>query len=368
MPTIAAVETWRCVLPLPRPVRLGRRVIPDREYQVLRLELDDGSVGAAVGYTRGLPLTELVGAVVPLYLGVDATDPAVATRTARAALSQTERTVIRAMSLLDIAMWDATARARRVPLWAMFGSEEPRPAFVAVCGYYPESRSNAEIAAELKAAVDRGHRAVKLICPPPERGSLADYLDAMRAAVPDHVSLSMDFYSRYTDFDAAEDDLRRLDDAGLEFIEDPFPPGSWRDYARASELLRTPLAAGEDAVDGREWGDLVELGGVGVLRVDATASGGITAVLDAAAGLPAETRVYPHVFAALHAQLAIVARVDTVEVISAESGTDPLALLGPGDIQVDPEGRAALPANVLGTGWEFDWAAVAHYAEGHERW
>ena len=368
MTTVTTVETWRCVVPLPKPVLLGNRVIPTREYQVLRLKLNDGTIGTAVGYTRGLPMTDLVGSIARLYRETDVSDPAATTHKVLSILSQTARTLARAVALFDIAMWDAAARGRGMPLWALLGSNRPRPSLVAVCGYYSESRTNEDIAAEVAMAVARGHRSVKLIAPPPQRGNIHDYFAVVRSAIPSWVSHSMDFYNRYANFEAASADLLELDDGQLEFIEDPFPPGSWHEYARASELILTPFAAGEDALDAREWKDLVEFGGVRILRVDATASGGVSAVVDAVADLRPRPRVYPHVFAALHAQLGAVGRVESVEVIAKESGTDPLAKLGPCELTVDAEGRAVVPEGTLGAGLDFDWQAVAHYADRYEQW
>ena len=120
---------------------------------------------------------------------------------------------------------------------------------------------------------------------------------------------------------------RRLDDLGLAFIEDPFPPDRWRLDGRArraaadarSRPARTRRARRARAT----WPTAV-----GVLRVDATTSGGFGGVLAAAAVAAARGRaVMTHAFPDLHGHLAGAAAGREVEMIPDDAGANPVGRL-----------------------------------------
>ena len=119
-------------------------------------------------------------------------------------------------------------------------------------------------------------------------------------------------------------------------------------------------------MDSAEWNDLVELGGVDVVRVDATVGGGVSSILPLLGG-GSGPRMIPHVFGQLHGHLSATGDVSRIEVITPESGAEPLSILGPLDVSVDSDGRL-LPSSGTGIGWDFDWDAVEHYAVRKARW
>src|SRR5690348_13888597 len=104
----------------------------------------------------------------------------------------------------------------------------------------------------------------------------------------------------------------------------PFRVRSWRLMAELQQRIRTPLAAGEDAGGMEGFRDLLDA--VTILRIYATASGGVTEVMttvNMAAGLGRS--VIPHVYAPLHSQLAGSApNLPLVEIIPSDVGTDPI--------------------------------------------
>jgi L-alanine-DL-glutamate epimerase-like enolase superfamily enzyme len=147
-----------------------------------------------------------------------------------------------------------------------------------------------------------------------------------------------------------------LDEIDLAFIEDPFTPQQWRLTQELQALIRTPLAVGEDVVDLQEYRDLLE--GVTVLRVDATASGGVTgAVAATEMAAIAGRSVIPHVFTSLHGQLGGWSpAISFVETILPASGADPIdRLLARGPTIVD--GSLVLE-DEPGNGLWIDWEAV----------
>jgi len=317
-------EVRLVAVPLERPIRLGRTEIHEREYVVLRLRGEDGFDGAAIGYTRGLPVAEALAGAAPEH--------------------------VRASSLIEIAQWDLEAKRAGLPLWRLLGGTEPRVPILAVGGYFLEERPVADVEDELRALVAAGFRHVKVHAHAPE------LVERLRRAVGDGAAFSIDLHMRYSELEEALRECRPLDGLGLGFIEDPFPPDRPDLTAALAAELDTPVAAGEDAA-GQEA--LIALArAADVLRVDATASGGIAAVLAAAAEAPSPA--ITHAFVELHAQVAGgTAAISMAETIPYASGANPVDLLLASTQRIE-DGMLVL-SEEPGNGLVFDWDAVGRH-------
>jgi L-alanine-DL-glutamate epimerase-like enolase superfamily enzyme len=104
------------------------------------------------------------------------------------------------------------------------------------------------------------------------------------------------------------------------------------------------------------------VGGIELLRVDATTCGGITGAIEAVNVAAAAGRtVLPHVFAPLHVHLACAfPNVEGVELIPEESGADPLPafLLDRPTIRDGTIAAAETP----GVGMLLDWGTIERLA------
>jgi len=329
---VVAAEVMLVAVPLERPITLSRGTIVEREYVVLRVRTESGLEGAAIGYTRGLPLRERLNEVL---LGADSVEGA----------------DVRAASLVDIALWDVEARRAELPLWRLLGGAKPRVPILAVGGYFLEQRTVEDVEDELRGLAEQGYPHLKVHAHEPE------LVARLRAAVPD-VDFSVDADMCWRDLDEAIEACRRLDGLGLAFIEDPFPPDEPGLTRALAEAIETPIAAGEDAA-GREA--LLDLAAAAdVLRIDATASGGIDAAVaaaEAADGKPVMT----HAFVELHGQIAGgLAAVSLTETIPYDSGANPVDVLLAETQRVE-DGDLVLSERP-GNGLIFDWDAVARFS------
>ncbi len=204
-----------------------------------------------------------------------------------------------AVAGLDMAAWDALAKAAGVPLAQLLGGST---------GEVPAYNSNGlwlredvdglgGEAAELVA--EGGFQGLKLRL---GRERLEDDLDAIRRvreAVGSHVKLMVDFNQGL----ALGDALRRchaLDDQGLYWFEEPIAYNNLDGYAQLARELATPIQLGENFYGPREllralqaragdyvMPDLMRIGGVsGWLRA---------APIAAAYGIEVSTHLYPEV-------------------------------------------------------------------------
>ena len=339
-------------LPLPQVLRLGPMAIHTRDFVAVRMETDAGIFGDALGYSRGTPLIE---ALTTAGRGLVGTNPLMRKQALHAfeQSSITSRpTYLRAMSLLDIALWDVCAQAAKLPLYQLLGGLRTSAPVTAVAGYYMDTRSVDDIALEVKQRVDQGYARVKVMLKGNDNAFDEKYVRAVTHAAPGQVAA--DAHWSWRSLTEAMRFCSRIDDCGLAFLEDPFAPHDSTLTTRLQAQLQTPVAAGEDVVNPSAMNRLAH--DVAVLRVDATTCGGITGALSALhAASAGGCTVFPHVFAPLHLHLACAfGQVEGVEFIPPESGADPIEKLllrtiriNDGHMTVDDEPGAGMTLNWL---------------------
>lgn len=350
---------------MPWPVRLGAVVYNTRDFVVLRLTCDDGRAGHAIGYSRGTPLLEAVRGMAPFVGALNVADPEQVQAELSGTLLSGWAQFVRAASLIDIALWDVKAQGEGLALHRLLGAEESDAAIMAVSGYFSDVRSQDELVEEA-VEFDRAGMGAKLILGGYDSEWDQRLVHRMQEALSPGTEIGVDFHARWRDPQEAAAYFAPMDGLGLRFIEDPFPGFDWRAMRDLAGLITTPVAAGEDVIGYSALLDLLE--SVGFLRLDATASGGVTTALKAikAAGDRGSV-VVPHVFPYIHAALcAAHAEVANIEVITASVGADPMDLLltEPDPIQggrwvLDEEPGLTLP---------LDWEAVEALATASFAW
>jgi mandelate racemase len=146
-----------------------------------------------------------------------------------------------AMAAIDMALWDALARAHELPLARLLGATlKPIPAYGATG--YDGAEGSARVAAEW---AERGFKGVKAKIGYPDVREDVDVVRAMRRAVGDGVSLMVDYNQSLAPTDAIERG-RRLDDEGLTWIEEPTLADDYAGHARIAREVRTPIQCGEN--------------------------------------------------------------------------------------------------------------------------
>lgn len=348
-------------IPLDRPIIMGPIRYDSREYLIVEVTTEDGLTGIGFGMTRNAPIAAIVDRnITPLLLGEDARDNERLWEHVRDAnlIIATGGLFMRALSAVDIALWDLKAKALGAPLWRILGGYRTRvPAQVAGC--YPASDVTLDqLGAEVGDYVSRGFQYVKIAA-----GSLDEdtaRLRVAREAAPS-TRLIHDVHWAWRDVLEVLPVVRGWEEFELDSLEDPFPSERSRDIAMLRAGTRIPLALGEDYV-GR-WGfrDLMASGLVDVVRVDATTVGGITEALRVIAmasahGLP----VVPHVFPEIHVHLgAAFGQVRAVELTDPARGYETLHRVFSTWVELD--GGAFVAPETPGLGVELDWKAIGNY-------
>lgn len=353
---ISRIEVANCSLPLAQPIYLGSIPVSTRDYVCMRVITESGLEGFSIGYRSGSQLFESLKAVTSRLVGRDALMRQEFLVESEALRIPARASYVRALSMIDIALWDVAAKSAGLPLYVLLGGLRRAVRSIPVVGFSYGNRPVEEIQDEISRHLDAGESLIKIMIKGSDSKSNSKYIQALTAKFGEQVSLAVDTHWSWKTLVEALDTCRRIDDCGLAFIEDPFTPQQWRLVGELRSKLRTPIAVGEDVLDPYGFADLVQ--SVDILRVDATGSGGITAAMNALALASAHGRkALPHVFPYLHAHLAGAnATVIGVEYIPEHTGTDPVR----GLLRDFPAIRngSFLLTDQPGAGCDLHWGAV----------
>lgn len=316
--TISTLRATAVRVPVATPTRIATRVLDKRDYVLVRATRSDSEF-EGIGYIyAGTSGGSIVAGAInsmlsPLLVGRDADDIVGAwdAMYQETLLHGRRGALLRAISAVDIALWDLAAKKAALPLATMLGGGISPVSAYASGGYYqPQAGPWADaVAAEISNNIKNGFVDHKI-----KVGGLSVAEDAERVAAAVDVMrgrgrLALDANNAYRSDTEARVALRAFEIAagktGLWWFEEPLSPDDIRGHARLRERCETPIATGEIAATRWEFRDLIERGAADILQPDAGVVGGVTEYLRVAAaaatfGLP----IAPHWHANLHVHLA----------------------------------------------------------------
>ena len=354
--TLKSIRARAVVLKLKRPVIARIATITDWPLILIDLETEQGIVGRSYlePYTAKT-MKYLVPALHDLgeLLKGRPVAPVELYELARKSLHFVgyQGIAMIAVSGLDMAAWDARAKAAGVPLCVLLGGS-----LGPVRAYNSNGlwlRKPDEVAAEaIELRQEGGFAGLKLRL---GRDHLRDDLAtvaAVRDAVGGDVELMVDFNQG---LDLAEA-LRRchaIDDLGLAWVEEPIVYDNLDGYVRLAAELKTPIQIGENFYGPRDLHAALRRTACDLVMPDFMRIGGVTgwlraAAIAGAAGIPISTHLYPEV-------AAHVMRVsETAHWLEWQDWADPI-LQKPYDVKA---GFMQIP-DVPGVGLEWNEDVVA---------
>lgn len=364
---IVTVEALIARVPLDRATSFATRQVTARDYLLVTVTDENGVQGRGFCYA-GASGGEIAAAAVASLLGpvVAGRDPFLVERIwqdmyQEALLHGRTGSAMRALSALDIALWDHNARAVDLPLHRLLGGfhAETVPAY-ASGGYYLDGKTPDDLGRELASYVDLGFRAVKMktgrLSPAEEEARVA----AARRAVGDDVLLMLDANNAWSDMPTALRTMDRLAAYDPYWIEEPFSPDDIDNHARLAAAIGIPVATGE--IEAGRWRhkELLDRDAAAVLQTDAAVCGGVTefrriAATAASHGVP----VAPHWFHDLHVHLVAATPNCTFVEYFADGAVLNFRALVDTQLAVR-DGRLVLPTGP-GLGFAFDKEAVDRF-------
>jgi mandelate racemase len=203
-----------------------------------------------------------------------------------------------AVSGLDMAAWDALAKASGVPLCVLLGgSVGPVKAYNSNGLWLQPPEILASDAITLRD--EGGFSGLKLrLGRERARDDLAA-LQAIREAVGEDMELMADF-NQGLSFDEALRRCHMIDDAGLAWIEEPVVYDNLDGYVQLAAEINTPIQIGENFYGPRDLYKALQRRACDLVMPDFMRIGGVTgwlraAAIAGAAGIPMSTHLYPEV-------------------------------------------------------------------------
>lgn len=311
MSQILSVSTCSVTVPLDRPTSFATRIVRARDYCLVRITSTEGFTGLGFCYvgTRAGNLARVAveDLLAPELIGEESTRvEGLWEKMYRGALLHGRvGAVMRALSAIDIALWDLNARSAGMPLFRYMGScAKDRVPVYASGGYYLEGKNPEQLGEELASYVGLGFKAVKMKV---GRLGLAEEegrIRAARAAIGSDVKLMLDANNAWTDLPTALLYCKRFEKYDPYWIEEPFGPDDIENHSKLAQRTGIPLATGELEAGRWRFKELLDKRAALILQPDAAVCGGISEwrrIASMAAGYGVD--VCPHWFHDLHAHM-----------------------------------------------------------------
>jgi L-alanine-DL-glutamate epimerase-like enolase superfamily enzyme len=369
MTKIIRIEVATARVPLAKVTSLSSRVVRHRDYGLVRITGDNGQRGIGFCY-GGSNAGDLVRhaaqhLLAPVVLGRESTSSEAlwAEMYQESLLHGRAGSAMRALSIIDIALWDLNARSAGLPLHRYLGArhETSVPAY-ASGGYYVEGKGKVELGREMASYVEQGFKAVKIKVGRHDARTEAERVAAARAAIGDDMPLLLDANNAWKDVPTALAAMRACEASRPYLIEEPFSPDDIEGHAELARRLAFPVATGE--IEAGRWRhlELLQKRAAMILQSDAAVCGGITewrriAALADAFGVS----IAPHWFHDLHAPLvAATPNASFVEFFTDDEVLNFRRLID-NQLTLGKDGRLVLRSGP-GLGFDFDDDKVAEYA------
>lgn len=260
-------------LRLREPFRISSGVTHDRRILLLRIETDDAIgwaecvAGETPNYsyeTFDTALGVLEAFLVPALLDVELDGPGAA----GPALDAAAKGHNMAKAALEMAAWDAAARARGAPLSSLLGGRKPTVPTGVSIGLQPSIDA---LLVKVNGFVTEGYRRVKLKIQP---GTDLELVEAVRSHFPE-LPLTVDANAAYGAADMEH--LSHLDAFGLLLIEQPFPEDELLLHAELQRRIGTPVCLDESVTSPARCREALALEACRVVNIKPGRVGGLAA-------------------------------------------------------------------------------------------
>jgi L-alanine-DL-glutamate epimerase-like enolase superfamily enzyme len=298
------------------------------DWTLVRVESDEGVCGLGESFLAP-GLTAIIRALGRLLIGEDPRQVEPLTRKLRLATAPSASgggAVLHAITGIETALWDLSARALGVPLYRLFGGAfrtrvriyadchagealesfdevlmSRRPSWESPGGpeeseahWDPVERAGARTpesyARRAREMADRGFTALKFdidlprmagedlharTIAPAQMDRQVELIRAAVSAVEGRAEVAFDCHWRYAPHDALRL-ARRLEKLPVLWLEDPVPPENVAAMASVAQGTTTPIATGENTYLAQGFAPLIEQGAVDIVAPDLQKAGGLS--------------------------------------------------------------------------------------------
>ena len=366
---ISNIRTEAVRVPVERPTAISTRQLAAREYILVWLETDAGHTGFGYTYAGtvggGAAYSILQEALSPLLINQDPQfiEKHWATMYQEVLLAGRRGAAMRAISTLDIALWDLLGEAANMPLYRLLGGWTDEVAAYASGGYYRPGDLLDNVREEVEFYKDLGFADYKM-----KVGGASFENDVARVRTARETlgaagRIALDANNAWRWPYEAIQFARAVEEFDIWWLEEPLSPEDIAGHAEIARTLEMPVATGEIHATRWDFRDIIEQRAADILQPDAGVMGGITDWLKVAhTAASFNLPVAPHWHANLHVHLAAaVHNCITVEYFALEQDIYNFERLVTPDTRLIPKAGRLPVSNRPGLGIEIDEDAVAKW-------
>jgi len=272
----------------------------------------------------------------------------------------------RAISAIDIGLWDIRAKVARLPLYKLLGGYRDRmPTYIAG-GYYEDGKGLRELQQEMEANVNLGARAIKMKVGGVPMREDVERVKAVREAIGTDVKLLVDANCAYRAYEAIQF-AERIEEFDIFWFEEPVAPDDYEGMRKLAEKTSIPIATGENEYTRYGFRDLIEHQSAAILNADAKVLGGVTEWMKVAALAQAhDLDVAPHGSQDIHIHL-VSAIANGLILEFYRDSVDPMwGKMYHHTLRVNADGTVS-PPEVPGHGAEPNYAALEEWRVAHDQ-
>jgi L-alanine-DL-glutamate epimerase-like enolase superfamily enzyme len=360
---IRAVEVERYSWARSVPITDGNATYTHVNLAFVKVHTDEGVTGIGLG-AGGAIEQAAVEKLAPLLIGEDPVDvERLWPKMWVPKLMGRRGLTTRAISSIDMALWDIRGKLANMPLYKLLGGYRDRvPTYIAG-GYYEPGKGLKELAAEMEESVRMGARAVKMKVGGAPMAEDVERVRVVRDAIGPAVTLMVDANCAYRAYEAIRLAVR-IEPYDIFWFEEPVMPDDYEGHRKVARATSIPVATGENEYTRYGFRDLIRNDCAAILNPDVKVVGGVTEFMKVVAlAQAADLHIAPHGSQDIHIHLtAAVANGlilefyrDTIDPMWGRVYHNTLVLNDDGTVS---------PPNVPGIGLDPNYEALAPHRVG----
>lgn len=300
---ITEITTEEYRWPRPRPITNGLHTYRDVEFALVRIRTDEGVEGIGLG-SGGTIWRATIERLAPELIGEDPVNvERLWARMWIPKLIGRRGLTTRAISSIDIGLWDIRGKVANLPLYKLLGGfRDAVPTYVAG-GYYEEGKGLKELAAEMEENVRLGARAIKMKIGAVPIAEDVERVRVVRDAVGPDVKVLVDANCAYRWYTAVQL-AKRIEAYDVFWFEEPVAPDDYDGHRKLAQATSIPIATGENEYTRYGFRDLIRHDAAAIFNADAKVLGGVTEFMKVAALAQAnDLDIAPHGSQDIHVHL-----------------------------------------------------------------
>ncbi len=357
---ITAISTEEYRWPRAKPITNGLHTYTHSGLALVKIETDEGITGIGLG-SGGKIAEATIEHLKKELIGEDPIDvERLWHKMWIPKLIGRRGITTRAISAIDIGLWDVRAKVAGLPLYKLLGGYRDRvPTYIAG-GYYEEGKGLKELAEEMESNVEMGAKAIKMKVGAVSARDDADRVKVVREAIGPDVKLLVDANCAYKPYEAVQL-AKRIEEYDIFWFEEPIAADDYAGHRKISMATSIPIATGENEYTRYGFRDLIAQEAVSILNADAKILGGVTEFMKVVALAQAHNLeiaphgsqdIHVHLVAAISNGLILEFYRDTVDPMWGKMYRETLKLNDDGTVS---------PPSVPGIGVEPNYEELAPY-------